>query len=183
VTTRSSVARRYAHALFQVALEAETVETVGAELESLEALREEDPSFLEFLVSPEVLTDRKSAFIDAVFGSRLSELTLRFLHLLVDKKRIAGLPEACREFARLGEEHRGLMRAQVHSAVALSAEQQARLKKDLDRLTGKQVLIEAAVDPSLLGGVVVNLGNRVIDQSLRRGLRRMRERLLQAEGA
>jgi len=180
--TPSGVARRYAHALFQVALEEGATDTVGAELASLEKLRVEDPSFLEFLVSPEVATGRKTEFIDTVFGARLSEQTVRFLHLLVEKKRIEGLPEACREFARLGEEHRGLVRAQVRTAVALSSEQESRLKRDLDRLTGKQVLIEKVVDPALLGGIVVNLGNRVIDQSLRRGLRRMRERLLQAEG-
>jgi len=182
MTAASSVARRYAHALFQVALDAGTVDTVAAELESLETLREEDPSFLEFLVSPEVLADRKNEFIDTVFGPRVSELTLRFLHLLVEKKRIASLPDACREFARLGEEHRGLVRAQVRTAVALGPEQEARLKKDLDRITGKEVLIEKTIDPSLLGGIVVNLGNRVIDQSLRRGLKRMRERLLEADG-
>jgi F-type H+-transporting ATPase subunit delta len=180
--TPSGVARRYAHALFQVALEGGTTDAVGAELASLEKLRTEDPSFLEFLVSPEVPAGRKTEFIDKVFGSRLSEQTVRFLHLLVEKKRIEGLPEACREFVRLGEEHRGLVRAQVRTAVALSAEQETRLKRDLDRLTGKQVLIEKVVDPALLGGIVVNLGNRVIDQSIRRGLRRMRERLLQAEG-
>jgi F-type H+-transporting ATPase subunit delta len=181
MTSPSAVARRYAHALFQVALGGNAEAAVGADLESLERLHDEDPSFLEFLVSPEVFIDRKHEFIDKVFGPRVNALTVRFLHLLVDKKRIASFPEACKEFQRLGEEHRGMVRAQVRTAVPLDSDQEARLKKDLDRITGKQVLIEKIVDPSLLGGVVVNLGNRVIDQSLRRGLKRMREQLMQAE--
>jgi F-type H+-transporting ATPase subunit delta len=99
----------------------------------------------------------------------------------VDKSRIDFLPEICKEFARLYEEHRGVQRAQVVSAVPLTGDQETRLKAQLDRLTGKDVVLEKSVDRAILGGVVVQLGNRIIDRSFRHGIKRMRESLLRVE--
>jgi F-type H+-transporting ATPase subunit delta len=163
----TAVAHKYVRALFDSAREEGTLDRVAGDMDALGRLETEDAAFLGFLVSPEVPTERKMEFLEAVFAPRLSGLAVDFLRLLVDKARIDLLPEMCREFAGLYEEHQGI--------------QEARLKAELDRLTGKQVVLEKRVDRELLGGVVVHLGNTIIDRSLRHGIKRMRETLLRAE--
>ncbi len=177
----TTIAHRYAQALFGAALEEKKLPRVAEDMAGVRAVLDEDPAFLDFLVTPEVLTDGKEEFIRAVFGSRLDPLTVNFLFLLVDKGRIAHLGAICEDMRRLYEDHRGVLRAQVLSAIPLDAAQEARLKKELDRLTGRNVLLEKRVDPSVLGGVVVHLGTKIIDRSLRRGLRELGDRLLHTE--
>lgn len=177
----TAVAAKYVKAVFDSALEEGTLDRVAGDLDSLGRLETEDPSFLSFLVSPEVPTEQKMEFIAKVFEPRLSGLATNFLRLTVDKARINLLPDMCREFAALYEEHQGVQRAQVLTAVPLTGEQETRLKTELDRLTGKNVVLEKRVDRDIMGGVVVQLGNKIIDRSFRHGIKRMRETLLRAE--
>jgi F-type H+-transporting ATPase subunit delta len=176
-----AVAQKYARALFEASLEEGSLDRVSKDLSSLGDLEESDPAFLKFLVSPKVQTEHKLAFIHAVFGPRLAPMAVRFLELLMEKGRIAILPEIAEAFDRLSEEHEGVLRAQVYTAVALSSEAERRLKTGLDRLTGKNVVLEKRVDPHVLGGVVVHLGTRILDGSLRNGLRILSENLHHAE--
>ncbi len=176
-----AIADKYAKALFAAAQDAGRVQKVAADMASLLRLRDEDPAFLNFLVSPEVGPEHKTAFILTVFGPRLDPLAVNFLRLLIDKGRIKLLAHTCGEFRRLTEEYRGLMRARVVSAAALDGEQEARIKRELDRITGKDVILDRHVDPALLGGVVVHLGTKIIDRSLRRGLKELSDSLLRAE--
>jgi F-type H+-transporting ATPase subunit delta len=175
------VSHKYARAMFDESVERGLTQKVADDLQALMDLRGEDPAFLNFLNSPEVLTEHKTEFIRSVFGSRLDRLTTDFLHLLVEKGRINFLPEICRDFAHLTEEHQGLLRAQVTSAVPLDAEQEGRLARELARVTGKKVVLEKKVDPSILGGVVVHLGTKIVDRSLRRGLKELAHNLLHVE--
>jgi F-type H+-transporting ATPase subunit delta len=170
---RRGVALKYARALFAESRERGSLARVTADMEALRSLPSEDRAFLDFLVSPQVLTETKLVFVEAVFAPRTERLVADFLRLLVDKGRIGLLPEITAAFRQLIEEDQGILRARVETAVPLGADQEARLKRDLDHLTGKQVLLEKAVDPSVLGGVIVYLGNKIIDRSLRRGLERM----------
>jgi F-type H+-transporting ATPase subunit delta len=177
----TAVAHKYAKALFEEARERERIDRVAADLRSLSDLQKEDPSFHDFLVSPEVLTENKRRFLDTVFRPRMDSLSVDFLHLVVEKGRIDVLPEIWREFDALVEEYRGVLRAQVLSAVPLTPDQEGRLKARLDRLTGKNVVVEKRIDPEVLGGVVVHLGNQILDGSLRQGLDEIRRRLLLVE--
>lgn len=177
----TTISHRYARAIFGAALEENKLPRVAADMEGLAALIQADPSFLHFLVTPEVLTDGKQEFIRTIFGARLDPMTTNFLILLVDKGRIVHLAEICEDMRRLFEDHQGVLRAEVFSAVALDAQQEARLKKELDRLTGKNVQLKKRLDPSVLGGVVVHLGSKIIDRSLRRGLRELGDRLRHVE--
>jgi F-type H+-transporting ATPase subunit delta len=178
---QTAIAHKYARALFDSAREAGCMDEVGADVAGLAELEAGDPAFLRFLVSPEVLTERKMEFIKDVFGPRLQDVVTNFLRLLVDKGRVNYLPEMCEEFVRMYEEHQGQLRAQVMTAIPLSADQEARLKSELDRITGRDIQLEKKVDPSVLGGVVVHLGNKIVDRSLRRGLRQLQEKLLRVE--
>jgi F-type H+-transporting ATPase subunit delta len=176
-----TVALKYARALFEAADEEGSLDRVGEDLAGLGKVDETDPAFLRFLVSPKALTEHKLEFLQVVFAPRVAPMTLRFLELLIDKKRIAILPEIVEVFDRLMEEHRSVLRAQVYTAIALTPEAERRLKSGLDRLTGKNVVLEKRIDPYVLGGVVVHLGNRILDGSLRNGLSILSENLHRAE--
>lgn len=177
----SAVALKYARALFDSAVDEGSVDATAADVASLAGLKREDPTFLDFLVSPEVLTEHKLEFIDTVFAPRMSPLVANFLRLLVNKSRINFLDEMCEEFERLSEEHKGVLRAQVMTAVPLAPDQESALQSRLSRITGKEIRLEKRVDPNVLGGVVVYLGNKILDGSLRHDLKRLREKLLHAE--
>jgi len=178
---QTAVALKYAKALFDTALEDGKLTEVTRDTDFLRELREEDPAFLNFLISPEVLTEHKMEFVKSVFEPRFDPLTVNFIRLLIEKGRSDHLPAIRDEFDRLQEEHQGKLRAQVMTAVPLSGDQESRLKVQLDRITGKNVEIEKQVDPTILGGVVVHLGNTIIDRSLRYGLRQLEESLLRTE--
>jgi F-type H+-transporting ATPase subunit delta len=175
-----AVARKYARALFEASTREGNAERVNADLEGLLALREEDPAFLGFLVSPEVPTDQKHAFIKAVFEPRLDPMMIGFLRLLVDKGRIVNLPEIGKIYRELTEKQRGMLRALVILAAALHPDQENRLIAELSRISGRKVILEKRMDPSILGGVVVHLGDKIIDRSVRGGLKTMSEALLAA---
>ena len=177
----TSVAHKYARAILEASLEEGVLDRVAADMHELGRLEAADPAYHRFLVSPKVLTEHKLEFLNTVFGPRVAPLTLNLLMILMDKGRIDLLPEIVESFEGLVEEHRGLLRARVFSAVALSAEAKDRLKAGLDRLTGKNVVLETRVDPYVLGGLVVHLGTRILDGSLRNGLRTLSERLHHAE--
>jgi F-type H+-transporting ATPase subunit delta len=179
----TTISHRYARALFEASREDGITSRVAADLASLRQLHLEDSAFHVFLISPEVLTETKVEFVKSVFGPRVAPLTLRFLLLLIDKGRIDHLTEVCEDFRRLHEESRGLLRAEVFTAMPLEGEQEARLKRELDHLTGKSVILEKKLDREILGGVVVHLGNRIIDRSLRRGLKELGDRLRAIEVA
>jgi F-type H+-transporting ATPase subunit delta len=108
-------------------------------------------------------------------------MTSGFLRLLVDKGRIVNLPGICSEFRRLSEEHRGFLRAQVEIAAPMLDEQERKLMDELARISGKKILLEKRVNPAILGGAIVHLGGKIIDRSVRRGLRTLADSLLTAE--
>ena len=179
-----TVAHKYARALFDAALEEGKLDRLADDVGALRALsrvQAREEAVGRFLISPEIPTEQKIEFLRNVFGPRLDALTVNFLVLLVEKKRIDAYNAITEDFLRMVEEHRGLLRAAVVSAIPLSGEQERRLKTQLDRMTGKNVILEKRVDPGVLGGVEVHLGNRILDGSLRHGLKLLRESLARTE--
>jgi len=173
-----AVARKYARALFSAALAAGNAERVHHDLDAILALRNEDPKFLSFLVSPQVDTEQKRAFIQAVFDSRVDPLVGGFLRLLVDKGRIVNLPRICTEYGFLSEEHRGIIRIGVISAGPMEAEQEKQLSEELARRSGRKVILEKKIDPGIIGGIILHYQDKIIDRSIRRGLKTMSDALL-----
>ncbi len=175
-----AVSHRYASALFGAAVKARAAESVLEDLGSLEALFERDDRFQLFLEAPDVLTENKIALIERVLSGRAHELVVRLLLLMLEKKRIQHLPLVLADFRELVEEHLGIARAIVTSAVPLAPDQAGDLRTRLERMSGKKVRVDARVDPALLGGVVVMIGGKILDGSLKHRLEEMRERLMTA---
>lgn len=177
---QAGLAHRYAHALFGAALGEKALDAVGEDLAALTALDGADARLRLFLESPQVLDEHKHELIDRVLGGRAHALTVRFLHLLLDKKRVAYLREAAAAYRTLLEEHRGVLHARVTTAAPLAAAERDRLRAALEKRTGRPVVLEARVDREILGGVVAQLGDKIMDGSVRSGLAEIREALLGA---
>jgi F-type H+-transporting ATPase subunit delta len=170
-----SIARRYAKALFSLADEQGQVEQWSKGLDALgEALRQH-PELRDTLSSPLFEKEQRRNVVAAVASAlSFAETPRNFLLLLADRDRLAYLPAIIRDFRDLADERLGRVRAKVTSAVALTAEESRRIAEKLAQASQAQVILETAVDPSLLGGVVAQLGSRVYDGSVRAQLEELR---------
>ena len=174
------VASRYAEALFSLAQEKEQIGEIGEELALCADLLARLADFRRLLEHPEVDNERKEALLERALGERVSGITLSFLKLLIRRERISLLGMAADEFSRLADRERGLQRVRVTAAAELSREQEERLGRALESLTGTRVELEKRVDPELLAGVRVQIGHRLIDGTAAGRLENMRAKLKEA---
>lgn len=164
----SGVAERYASSLFELALEAGSVEAVGADLDRVQALIDGSDDLKRLVVSPVFSADDQFKAISALvekFG--FSGLVGNFLKVVARNRRLFALPGSIKAFRLIAARHRGEITADVTSAHALTAAQETELKATLKGVTGKDVAVNVTVDPSILGGLIVKVGSRQIDTSLR----------------
>jgi len=165
---RASLAGRYASALFDLARDERQIETVSASLDTLKAALAESPDLKAVASSPLVKRGEAAKAMAAIAGAlRLDPLTTRFLGVLARNGRLTQLGLVIRTFDRLAADHRGETTAEVTSAFPLKDDQLAALKANLKARGGSDVRIDARVDPSILGGIVVRLGSRMIDASIK----------------
>jgi F-type H+-transporting ATPase subunit delta len=176
----AGVAERYAQAVMGAARGRGVVDEVAADLASILVLAEQDPHLRRVLESPRVREDHRHRLVDALFAGRVHVLTLRLLHLLVEKKRTPYLRGVARAYADLVDQARGLIRARVTTAAPLAAGQLERLRVALEARTGRPVVVVPRVDRDVIGGVVVQFGDQIVDDSVRTRLGEIREALLGA---
>lgn len=169
------VARRYARALFEVALKHGQLEQTSEELASLRTLMRASEELRRFFYSPLVPRDYKAMRLRRILKDRILPFVMRLLELLVEKRRENLFEAICDEFERLKEAHLQVERAIITSAVPLDEAQQTALIQKLEQTTGKKILPMFKVDPSLIGGVRIRIGDYQIDGSLRGALDRLRE--------
>ena len=164
----ASLQGRYASALFDLASENGVVTAVESDLDNLgEALKGSD-DLAALIRNPKVSREAAAKAIDAVAGVLgLSTLTRNFLGVLAGNRRLFALPEIVRAFSAIAAAQRGEVTAEVTSAHALNDDQLAQLSAKLKAREGKEVKIKASVDPDILGGLVVRIGSRQIDGSIR----------------
>lgn len=164
----SGVAQRYASSLFDLALEAGAIDAVSRDLDGLAAALDESADLRRLISSPEFSTEDKLRAISAISGKAgHGALSSNFLKVIAANGRLSALPEMIRAFRLAVADHRGEVAAEVTVAHALDAAQQNELKTALKGVTGKDVAVSLTVDPSILGGLVVRIGSRQIDTSLR----------------
>ncbi|MFH0777178.1 MAG: ATP synthase F1 subunit delta [Candidatus Eisenbacteria bacterium] len=175
-----SVSKKYAKAFFLLAEKADATEAVRADLESLVGLLRRAPTLLSFLQSPDVTQETKLTLLGTAVKSRVQDSTWLFLRLLTKRKRLPLLPQIFSAYVGMDEARKGIRRVRVVSAVPLEKHERELLTSRLEQITGNKVLMDATVDPSIIGGVVVYLNGKVIDGSIRSGLEDLRERLLAA---
>ncbi len=173
-----AVVKRYAKAFAEVAIEAGKEEVLLAELESLVSAWNESRDLRELMRNPMFASSRQEVLQPLFERLGISKETERFIEQLIEHKRISLLPEVTEYYRHLLDEAKHKLTIEVVSAVRLSAQQLASLKNRLYQLYKKDVTIIDRIDPRIIGGLVIKIGSRVIDGSIRAQLEILRESLV-----
>jgi len=164
----SGVAERYASSLFALALEEGAIAEVATALDNFQAMIDGSIDLQRLIKSPVFSADEQLKAVDAILTTAgLTGLAANFIKVTASNRRLFAVPGMIRAFREIHARHRGEITADVTSAHALTAAQETELKAALKGVTGKDVTINVAVDPTILGGLIVKLGSRQIDTSLR----------------
>jgi len=174
----SRVSKRYSKALFSLALEEGILDKVAMDMTSLQELLSAKDSFYSFTKNPLVSVVHKEQVLEELFKSSFQQVTLDFVKLLSRKKRLDTLDDVVKDFAALVLRHRNQLEAEIVSAQALETEQVAAIKKRLQDIFGKEILVSLKEDPALIGGFLVNVNGQIIDNSIRYQLTKLKEQLV-----
>lgn len=176
-----TVANRYARALLEAAKAEGVLEGVAESYAAILELHLGRTDLRIFLESPQVATDEKEQLLDALFKGRVEDLMLRFIHMLLHKNRVEHFRDIGEEFAVLVESARGFRRAVCVTAIPLPGDLEATLQSTLEKITGGKIILEKKVDPEVIGGVCVTLGDKILDGTVRTNLDLLREHLGRAQ--
>jgi F-type H+-transporting ATPase subunit delta len=178
------IARNYADTLLALAERhggADGLEAFGQAADALAALVQGDPRTRQFLETPRVSPEEKKQALQRALGGRAPEMFVRFVMVLTDKRRQALLPDIAAAYRELVDERMGRVRVQVTISHAPDAALQAEIGSTLADRLGKTVIPTFTVDPELLGGMVVRVGDQILDGSLRTRAAQLRRRLLSVD--
>ncbi|MBN2376603.1 MAG: ATP synthase F1 subunit delta [Sedimentisphaerales bacterium] len=177
-----SIAAVYAEALFELAREQQQCIAVRGELEQLAELARDDEPWSVFLASPAVRREEKKAAVLRIFSGKLSELTVDFLGVLAGKGRLGLLPEIAESFVALEDQAASRVRGTITTAVELAQDEQVQLAEQISRALNKEVILQAKVDESIIGGMVLKVEDLRFDATVKRKLenfsRKLKERAL-----
>ncbi|MBC7139070.1 MAG: F0F1 ATP synthase subunit delta [Defluviimonas sp.] len=163
----ASIAGRYASAVFDLAREGGSLATLEADVSALDAALKESPEFRDLIASPIYSRDEQARSIAAIAAMMgLSGLLANALALMASKRRLFVLPQLVQVLRDRIAAEKGEVTAEVTAASPLSAEQSDRLAATLSRTVGKTVILNTAVDESLIGGLIVKVGSKMIDTSV-----------------
>jgi len=169
------MAGRYASALFDLAKESSKVKDVEADLTKFAALLDESDDLRRMVRSPVISTEDQGRAMSAVLSKAgIGGLAANFFNLITSNRRLFAAADMIKGFRALAAKDRGEMTAEVTSAAALNESQIAELKNTLKQSMGKDVALNTRIDPSLLGGLVVKVGSRMIDSSLKTKLQNLK---------
>jgi len=162
------MAGRYATALFELALEAHSVDDVKADLDKFVALIDESRDLARLVRSPVFSSDDQTRALTALLAKlAIAGLTAQFLKVVASNRRLFAVHDIIKAYRALVARHKGELTAQVTVAEALSESHRTALTEALKSVTGKDVGLDVKVDPAIIGGLVVKLGSRMVDSSLR----------------
>jgi F-type H+-transporting ATPase subunit delta len=167
-TTNSGMAGRYATALFELALEAGAVDSALADLQRFDALLDESSDLARLVRSPVFTADVQSKALAAVIDKvEIQGLAAQFLQVVTSNRRLFAVRDIIKAYGALVARHKGEVTAHVTVAEPLSDAHRDEIRNTLNAVTGKDVRVDVTVDPSIIGGLVVKLGSRMVDSSLR----------------
>ena len=173
----SALAKRYARAFLEAAASTATAVKTVEEMHAFLRHVDECDDFRHLLYNPTFNRERVEVVLKVIEKMQLSKFTQSVLLLIIGNDRIHALNDITETLASAIEEKDGAFRATITSAIALSDTQKSQLKSELEKISGKKLMLETEVDPGILGGVVARLGSLVYDGSVRAQLRRMEELL------
>ncbi|MGQ9694080.1 MAG: ATP synthase F1 subunit delta [Thermodesulfobacteriota bacterium] len=173
-----TIAKRYARAFIEIGLQEKAVEVFGEELKSLAEVLRENPKLRYILFSSIYASPIRKGIFQALSASlHLSLRTKEFIELLIDRDRMNHFFEILKAYENLGDEILNRQRAILVTPLDLPLEAVATIKTQLEEKTGKEVLLSVEKDQSLIGGVLVKIGNTIYDGSLLKQMQRIKENL------
>lgn len=179
--SEAAVAKRYARAIFELGVEAHQLESLTKQVTAFANAYSASDELATLLENPIVSSDQREAVLKEV-AARLGVhgLALNAIRLIAQRRRLRALPELARQLVRLADEQTGVVRATVTSAVPLSADYVSNLEQALANMTKRRVVVEQKHDPSLLAGLVTQIGDNTIDGSIKGRLADLERQLLHA---
>jgi F-type H+-transporting ATPase subunit delta len=172
------LARRYAKAIIDLAGEAKLLKEVGEDLRAIAETFDQSPELVHVFSDPTVSPEEKEKVLAEVLKSaKLQDLSLKFVHVLLEKHRILGIGEVADAYQTLYDDLENRVRAKVVSAAKLAKKEEDRIQAALSKISGKEVILQVEVDKSLLGGVVTYMGSQVYDGSLKNQLQQIKDSL------
>jgi F-type H+-transporting ATPase subunit delta len=174
---QTTIARNYAEALLALARKADDLEGWGRMLDDIAGVLERDRTFHNFMASPRASAAQKNEVLSKALGDRVPQLFLKFLQALVRNRRQMLLPEVAVEYHALVDEATGRVHARVTVACETDEAERKLIADRLSKAIGKTVVPHVNVDPRILGGVVVRVGDTVMDGSLKKRLATLRRRI------
>lgn len=176
-----TVARNYAEALFELAAADGELQLYAEQLSLVTGVLESEPEFGLFLATPRLDTEVKKRALGEALEDQLPVKLLRFLFVVIDKRRTRVLPGIASEFSNLVNDHFGRVKVDVTIATEPDEALRAELGRRLASLLGREVIPRFRVDARIIGGVIVRVGDRIMDGSIRHRLHNLRRSLLRAE--
>lgn len=175
-----SVAKRYAKAIFELALEQGRLEAIGADLALVRETLVQNPDWQAWLANPQVAVADKQEAVRRTYGDKVAPEVVQLLSIMLKNKRATRIVAVVDEYRVLLDEHQGIVHAHVSSAFPLTEAEEANITASFEKLTGKSVVLHKEVDPELIGGILVRIGDRLYDGSVRGLLQRLEKRLVTA---
>jgi F-type H+-transporting ATPase subunit delta len=177
--TARTIAKRYAHALLDVALAEADPVAVEQQLSAVAVVFTGHASLWKVMTDPSVPAPKKRAVVDGLLPQlEVSPVVAKTLQMLAGRDHMSLLPEVAAAYRARLMQHQHVVQANVTTAVPLPADRVKRLEQELAGVTGRTVVMTAATDPSIVGGVVTQIGSTVYDGSIKRQLEKIRERLV-----
>jgi F-type H+-transporting ATPase subunit delta len=179
----TSAAKRYARAIFDVALaEGTDLELVADQLAGFAALVRGHEGLQRLLVNPAIPAVRKRGLVEALLArGAVLPVVSRLLLLLAERDRLVLVPDLAEAYRARLMDHQQVVRAEVTTAAPIGDDRTAALRQGLANATGRQVLLDVRVDPALVGGAVARIGSTVYDGSVTTQLQKMKQQLVEAE--
>ena len=174
---KSHSPRRYAQAIFQIATESGKLEEWSRDLETLSIIFQ-DPDLLEFLDSPQVPAAYKKNAVSEALHKSVNFIAAQLVLLLGSRNMVNLIPHIGKEYSRILNNHRGIKLAQVFTAIPIEKKQQLKVTRLLENVTGTEIHLESHVDPDMISGLVVRVGDKVIDGSLKTKIHNMRKKIV-----
>lgn len=173
------VSKTYSEALFESALELNQIKEIQGEFSLLVQMFDENPAYFELIKTPKISMVDKKAILSETFGASFSEPFMNFLKIIIDKQRESELVWIKKAYDKRVNDHYNIMDATVESVMPLTEDQMKRLSESLSKLSAMQINLTNVVNKDLIGGLVVTIGDRVIDGSIKYKLETMLDSLTQ----
>jgi F-type H+-transporting ATPase subunit delta len=162
-----------------VALELDNLDQIRDELGFINETFKTHPEFYEVFRTPKINKEERKDIITNVFGDKVSKEVMNFMKILIDKRRGAAVSGIYSEYVTMVDEKKGVVKAVVESAIELTSEEQIALTEKLAKVTQREVRLTCVVKPEFIGGLIVRIGDKVIDGSVKSRLDIMKDNLAQ----